>query len=305
MNAPNYIVVTPVRNEEQYLPLTIDSMAAQSIRAGRWVLVDDGSTDGTGQIVDAAARKHDWIKAVHRADRGFRQAGGGVIDAFYEGHQLVREEPWDYTVKLDGDLSFSKDYFESCFQHFAAQPRLGIAGGTICTLTDGEPVTESKIDPAFHVRGATKIYRRPCWEAIGGLIRAPGWDCVDEVKANMLGWSTRTLPDLKVVHHRPTGRGYGLWKDWVKSGQADYVAAYHPLFMAVKCLRRLLERPYLLTGCGLFWGYARSYLKRLPRVEDEKFVRYFRGQQINRLLGRTSLWSLAPDARQQTLDRRS
>ena len=291
MNAPNYVVITPVRNEEKYLPQTIDSMAAQSVRAALWVMVDDGSSDSTGAIVDAAARKHDWIRALHRTDRGFRQAGGGVIDAFYDGFQCIGDQPWDYVVKLDGDLSFSNDYFERCCERFASDPRLGIAGGTICTLIDGVPVTESKVDPVFHVRGATKVYRRQCWKAIGGLIRAPGWDCVDEVKANMLGWSTRTFAELKLVHHRPAGQGYGLWKDWVKNGEADYVAAYHPLFMVLKCLRRLFERPFMLTGCGLFWGYTRGYMRHLPRIEDRDFIRYLRGQQMRRLLGRKSLWS--------------
>src|ERR1035438_8955527 len=247
MSSAKYIVISPVRNEQQYLPQTIQCMAAQTARPLCWLLVDDGSTDRTGRIIDDAAAQHPWLKALHRSDRGFRQAGGGVMEAFYDGYAqlsthnyLATPGPhhsttsslqapitpglqdstpsWDFIVKLDGDLSFSADYFEQCFKRFAADSKLGIGGGTICSHVNGVLEVESKIDPVFHVRGATKIYRRACWEQIGGLIRAPGWDTVDEVKANMLGWSTRTFPELKLVHHRPAGQAYGRWSNVGKNG---------------------------------------------------------------------------------------
>jgi len=287
----NYVIISPVRNEAKYLPLTVGSLARQTIRPRRWVIVDDGSTDDTGEIADEAAKQHDWIHAVHRADRGFRRAGGGVIEAFYSGYQVVENDAWDYVVKLDGDVSFEQDYFERCFAHFSADPRLGIGGGLICNLRNGVVEEESKVDPRFHVRGATKIYRAECWRAIGGLIRAPGWDTLDEVKANMLGWATRTLEDIPAIHHRPTGAAYGRWNDLTKNGLANYVAGYHPLFMFVKCIRRLVERPYLIGSAALWFGFLKGYVKRIPRVDDKALIRYFRQQQINRLLGRKSLWS--------------
>jgi glycosyltransferase involved in cell wall biosynthesis len=285
------VVISPVRNEAGYLQRTIGSMLAQTIRPVLWVIVDDGSTDGTGALADAAAAREGFIKVVHRQDRGFREAGGGVMDAFYDGYRLIGETTWQYLVKLDGDLSFAGDYFAQCFQRFGSQTRLGIGGGTVCTLVGGVPVVESKVDPAFHVRGATKIYRRECWQAIGGLIRAPGWDTVDEVKANMLGWVTYTFADLKLVHHRPTGGAYGQWNGWIKDGRANYVAGYHPLFMFLKCLRRMVEKPYLIGGCGLLVGFLGGYAKQVPQVQDKQLIRYFRRQQINRLLGKRSLWS--------------
>ena len=133
---PSYVVVTPARDEAKYIPLTIASLAAQSIRPLRWVIVNDGSTDETGRIADEAARSHAWITVVNRVDRGFRKAGGGVVDAFYEGYRCVEDDAWDYLIKLDGDLSFAPDYFEKCFEHFDENPRLGIAGGTICSETE-------------------------------------------------------------------------------------------------------------------------------------------------------------------------
>jgi poly-beta-1,6-N-acetyl-D-glucosamine synthase len=285
-----YVVVTPVRNEEQYLSLTIRSMVAQTITPGQWIIVNDGSTDQTGRVAEAGARANAWIQVVNRPDRGFRKAGGGVVDAFCDGYRLIEDKAWDYLVKLDGDLSFDPGYFEKCFNYFDENPRLGIAGGTICARRDGVFEAEAKNDPAFHVRGATKIYRRACWQEIGGLIHAPGWDTLDEVKANMLGWQTRTLAGIQVLHHRPTGAAYGTWNDRVKAGVANYIAGYHPLFMLLKSIKRMTEKPYVIGGCALLFGFVKGYVKRIPQVEDKALIRYFREQQLDRLLGRKSLW---------------
>jgi biofilm PGA synthesis N-glycosyltransferase PgaC len=289
-NQIRYVIVTPVRNEEAYISLTIDSLVAQTVRPVKWIIVNDGSTDNTGRIAEEGARLHTWITVVNRADRGFRKAGGGVVDAFYDGYRRIENETWDYLVKLDGDLSFAVDYFEKCFEKFEQDDRLGIAGGTICCNAGGIIEAEAKDDPRFHVRGATKIYRSACWWDIGGLIKAPGWDTLDEVKANMLGWTTRTLSGIDAVHHRPTGAAYGVWNDRVKAGMANYISGYHPLFMLLKCARRMAEKPYLVAGFGLLYGFVKGYLKKIPQVEDRALIQYFREQQINRLLGRKSLW---------------
>jgi glycosyltransferase involved in cell wall biosynthesis len=286
-----YAVISPVRNEEKYLPATIKSLMAQTVRPTHWIIVNDGSTDLTRRIAEEAAQSNTCIQVVNRSDRGFRKAGGGVVEAFYEGYRLIDNMSWDYLVKLDGDLSFGPDYFEKCFARFDEDQKLGIAGGTICAEINGALRAEAKNDPAFHVRGATKIYRGDCWRAIGGLIHAPGWDTLDEVKANMLGWKTRTLAGINVHHHRPTGAAYGAWNDRVKSGMANYIAGYHPLFMLLKAMKRMGEKPYLVGGCGLLFGFCKGYVKKIPQVEDKPLISYFRQQQINRLLGRKSLWS--------------
>ena len=285
-----YVVVTPARDEAQHISLTIDSLAAQSIKPARWIIVNDGSEDETGRIAGEAANSHAWISVLNRVDRGFRKAGGGVVDAFYEGFRHVEDDSWDYLVKMDADLSFDPDYFERCFAEFDRDETLGIAGGTICGNADGTIRPEAKNDPRFHVRGATKIYRSACWRDIGGLIRAPGWDTLDEVKANMLGWTTRTLVGINALHHRPTGAAYGIWNDRVKSGMANYISGYHPLFMFLKCLRRMLERPFVAGGLALLVGFLKGYFKGVPQVDDKLLIQYFRRQQLNRLLGRKSLW---------------
>jgi poly-beta-1,6-N-acetyl-D-glucosamine synthase len=292
MTATNvrYIIVAPVRDEAAYVRRTIESVASQTSLPAQWVIVDDGSTDETGRLIEEAAAKYSWIKAVRRENRGPRRAGGGVVEAFYAGLKCLEDEEWEYLVKLDGDVAFEPDYFERCFEEFAKEPRLGIGGGLICNNIGGILQAESKVDPAFHVRGATKIYRRKCWQDLGGLVQAPGWDTIDELKANMFGWSTRTFPDIKIVHHRPAGAAYGTWSNWVKNGRANYVAGYHPVFMLLKCISRIFRKPYGIAALGLWVGFCGGYAKGVWRVDDPTFIQYFRRQQIRRLFGQSSLW---------------
>jgi biofilm PGA synthesis N-glycosyltransferase PgaC len=283
-----YIIITPVRDEEEYIEKTINSVILQTNRPVEWIIVNDGSTDNTGRIVNGYAQQYPWIRAVHRGNRGFRKAGGGVIEAFYDGYNSLESKEWDYIVKLDGDLSLEHDYFEKCFEHFSRNLILGIGGGTIYSFRDGEEKPEK--NPVFHVRGATKIYRKECWDAIDGLTKAPGWDTLDEVKANMLGWETRSFSDIKVVQHRPTGQADGLWRDSIKNGTANYFSGYHPVFMFLKSLKRMFMKPYLIGSVGLFCGFISGYLKRKPQVDDKELIIYLRKQQINRLFRRPSIW---------------
>ena len=293
MSNVKYSVITPVRNEELRIRATIGSMLAQTSRPTRWIIVDDGSSDQTPQIVEAAAARHPWIHLLRRADRGFRKSGTGVMEAFYDGYGEIQDAGWDFLGKLDGDLSFAPDYFEKCFQRFMVNPKLGIGGGTICCVLDGVAVTESKGDPPFHVRGATKIYRRACWEAIGGLIKTTGWDTMDEVKANMLGWQTYSFRGLDVVQLRATGGADGVWRNYFKNGRANYVVGYHPLFMAVKCLRRIRQRPYGVVAAALWCGFVSGYLGGASCLADRDVMRYIRGQQFRALLGKDCLWTMS------------
>src|SRR5882762_998305 len=278
--AIRYCIVTSVRDEETYICKTVESVLAQTILPEEWIIVDDGSTDATGKIIDEYARQYSWITALHREDRKVRSTGGG-IHGFLFGVDALRSKQWDFLVNLDGDLSFAPDYFERCFEYFRQNPELGIGGGTIHNKVGNELLQESVA--GFHVRGATKIYRRACWESIGGMLAGLGWDTFDEVKANMKNWKTRSFPDLQVIHYRYTGTAGGLWWGLVKDGQADYIVGYHPLFFAGKCVRRLFRSPYLFGSIGLFYGWCKGYWSRVPRVPDEEFIRYVRKQQLNRL----------------------
>jgi len=283
-----YAVVTPVRDEESYLPLTIESMVRQTILPQQWIIVNDGSKDGTASIIDEAARRHSWIRAVHRQDRGFRKWGAGIIEAFYDGFNQLACQDWDFMCKLDGDLSFEPDYFESAFKRFQQNSRIGIGGGVLYHHEDEKVVFEKH--PVFHVRGGVKIYRRACWDAIDGLWVGPGSDTVDEVKANMLGWTTTSFTDLHLHHHRFTGASWGRWGGLVKDGKIDYVSGYHPLFLAAKSMVRLFRSPYLLCSFALVYGYVSAHLQRTPRVDDPKLIRYLRQQQLARLFGGQTIW---------------
>jgi hypothetical protein len=190
--------------------------------------------------------------------------------------------------KIDGDLSFNPTYFESTFKKFAENPKLGIGGGVLYHTTESGPVLETH--PKFHVRGGAKIYRRECWNAIGGLWVGPGSDTVDEVKANMLGWTSMSFSDLLMHHHRFTGATYGKWGALVKSGKCDYVVGYHPLFLLAKAAVRLFQRPRLIGSAGLIYGYVAGYLQRTEQVNDAAFISYIRSQQLARLFGRETIW---------------
>ncbi len=286
--ATKYIVITPVRDEESNIGFTIESMAKQTILPAEWIIVNDGSTDKTGEIIDEAAKRYAWIRPVHRTNRGFRKSGGGVVETFNSGYAQVTVHERDFVVKLDGDLGFAPDYFERCFAHFEKDPKLGVGGGTIVHTIDGKDVIDTSLK--FHVRGATKIYRQKCWEQLGGLWPAPGWDTFDEVKANRLGWTTRSFTDVHLMHHKYTGSADGPWGDLVKNGRANYICGYHPLFMAVKCLRRFADKPYFIGPFALAWGYISGYLKKIPQVDDHLTIEYMRRQQMGRLFGGETIW---------------
>jgi biofilm PGA synthesis N-glycosyltransferase PgaC len=283
-----YVIVSPVRDEEQFILETIRSVTSQTIQPAQWVIVDDGSSDATGKIIDDYARQYPWIKALHRPDRGTRVPGSGVMEAFYTGYESLGPRDWDFIVKLDGDVGLNSDYFERCFERFQEDPKLGMCGGAMYCIKDGQLHLEPH--PLLHVRGPIKLSRRPCWDAIGGLINAPGWDTVDEIQANRLGWHTKTFLDLKAIHFRPTGAVQGVWRNSVKLGRADYISGYHPLFEIVKCVARLFRKPYIINAIAQAYGFFTGYTKRIPRVEDPALVRYIRNQQMRRLLMMKSIW---------------
>jgi glycosyltransferase involved in cell wall biosynthesis len=283
-----YALISPVRDEEQYIAKTIESVICQTSRPAEWIIIDDGSRDETGRIIDEYAKQYPWIVALHRADRGCRLAGTGVMEAFYSGYERLRCEDWEFIGKLDGDVVLEAGYFEACFDRFAKDAKLGICGGVMYCNEDGQ----LKLDkhPMHHVRGAVKLYRRSCWSGIGGLIKSPGWDTVDEVHANMLGWRTRSFSELRVIQNRATGAAAGPWRDNVKNGRADYVSGYHPLFLAVKCLKRLFQKPYVIKSLAHASGYLSCYAGRIPRIENRDLINYIRTQQIRRLLFLENNW---------------
>jgi biofilm PGA synthesis N-glycosyltransferase PgaC len=279
----SYVVVTPARDEEKTVERTIESMIAQTVRPLRWVIVDDGSTDATRALVEKHLASNPWIELLVRGDRGFRALGGGVVDAFNEGLARVASMPWDFVVKLDADLSFQPGYFEGLLRRFAADPTLGMASGKTFLVEGGTKSLEWC--PDDHVRGPAKMYRRTCFDAIGGLEARRGWDMIDETRARMHGFATKSFldADVELIHHRPIdARQTNVWKSRFEMGKLYHFLGYHWLYHAVRSLRSALQDyPRGIGGAALFAGYVAAALRRTPRF-DSKYTAFVQNEQLAR-----------------------
>jgi biofilm PGA synthesis N-glycosyltransferase PgaC len=282
-----YAIVTPVKNEERFFGKMVSSVVHQTVLPKKWIIVDDGSTDRTGEIIRQATSSHNWIIGVECGDPTDPRKPGGEAVLEHGIRQLDLAE-YDFFARLDGDISFEPDYFESLFREFERNPRLGIGGGVCFERKNGRLVEQR--NPKFHVRGALKTYRMSCFREIGGLEMELGWDTVDEIRANMLGWQTRSFPQLRVVHHRKTHASSGALRGEVHSGRAAYFSGYHPLFMFFRAVKTMFCPPYILGGIFMMMGYLSGYVKKYPQVGDPSLIRYLRKQQMNRLLGRETIW---------------
>lgn len=279
-----YVLVSPVRDEAEYLQKTIDSMVAQTILPVKWVIVDDGSTDGTGAIIDKAAALHHWIEPMHRPNRGTRSVGPGVIDAFYAGYQGLSDTDYEFVGKMDGDLSFGPTYFEYLLRLFAGNTHLGAASGKCFHPLNGKLV-EERIDDES-VLGAMKFYRRKCFEEIGGFVREVMWDGIDFHRARMAGWETRSFrdPELRIIHHRQMGSSYhSVVHGRLRWGRGQYFMGTHPLYILVSGVNRMRERPFVLGGMCIVLGYFIAKLRGSPRYEDKAFRRELHRWQLKRL----------------------
>ncbi len=280
--AARFVVITPTRDEERTVAATIRSMLAQTARPERWVIVNDGSTDRTAEIVEKHLPDNPWIELVTRADRGHRALGGGVVEAFNAGLARVRELDWDYVVKLDADLEFGADYFANLLRRFAANPRLGMASGKTFLVRDGKKSIEYCHDE--HVRGPAKMYRRDVFLAIGGLEPVRGWDMIDETRAQMLGFETRSFVEEEIIHLRPIdGRQTQVVKSRYEMGKLYWFLGYHWAYHAVRSLRSALQDfPLGIGGAALFAGYCVAALTRAPRY-DADYVAFVQAKQRGRI----------------------
>jgi poly-beta-1,6-N-acetyl-D-glucosamine synthase len=280
------IAITPARDEAKLLPGLIASMVAQTRLPDRWIVVDDGSADETGEILDAAAGRLSWIEPHHLVRNRPRAEGGeSVIMGFLP--PTVWQD-WDYLLRLDADLTFGPDFIESLLTEFSRNPRLGIAGAILL-----EPAgTQWRVArvPSFHVRGAVKLYSSECFRAIGGLEAGLGWDTIDELHAMMIGYQTRHFPHIRAYHHRPQGMAGRLWRARLAAGRAAYRSGYSTLFMLVRAIRQLWMKPRLLGSAMMLAGYLEGYLWRLPRPAPPELIRFVRRQQLRRLMMLDSVW---------------
>ncbi|MEE8408370.1 MAG: glycosyltransferase family A protein [Myxococcota bacterium] len=276
-----HVVVTPAHNEEQLLPRLCESMVRQTAQPSQWIVVDDHSTDCTAEIVEGYSERYPWISRVAGALPEKRELGSKVARLFLQGLATARGD-WSFCSKIDADLTLPLDYFEQILNRFAANSRLGIAGGG-CYEERNEEMWYEPV-PIDHVRGALKTYRRQCYEAIGGVRPIHGWDGVDALTAQITGWETRSFPEVKVLHHRSSGSARGLLEGRFKAGEFAHFMGYHPIFMALRCGRRLLvDRPPLLAGAAMGAGFFWATIRGKPVFSERDVVRYLRGKQLRRL----------------------
>ncbi|MCC6235368.1 MAG: glycosyltransferase family 2 protein [Verrucomicrobiales bacterium] len=277
-----YVLVTPAKNEEALIPHTLDSVIRQTVRPAQWVIVSDGSTDRTDELVRAAAAANPWITLVclpPRAGRNF----AAVVHATERGLQALTVAHHEFIGLLDSDVRFDPDYFERVLETFASQPRLGLAGGRVVDVGHPKDRIPRNVED---IPGATQFFRRACFEALGGLVAIPegGWDALTCARARMCGYETRLLTHLVMDHLKPRNVSEGgvLRRHW-HMGARDCALGYHPLFEALKCVDRLRESPPVLgamaRGLGFLWASARHGCRHVP----EPLKRFVRQEQLRRL----------------------
>jgi glycosyltransferase involved in cell wall biosynthesis len=277
---PRLLVISPAKDEARFIERTIASMVAQAHRPARWVIVDDGSTDETGAIAEAAAREHPWIQVVRRPV-GARRVGPGVVEAFYDGLRQADCDDYDYLCKLDADLEFAPGYFAELLRRFEANPRLGTASGKAHIPVGGRFVLERTGDEFSH--GVAKLYRRECFEAIGGFVREVMWDGIDCHRCRMLGWEAVSLddPGLAIKHLRQMGSSFrSVYHGRLRWGRGQYFMGTHPLYLLGIAAYRMAERPWVLGGLCIVGGYLGAWARRRPRYDDPEFRRHLHRWQL-------------------------
>jgi glycosyltransferase involved in cell wall biosynthesis len=274
-----YALVTPARDEAENVERLAGSLAAQTVLPARWLIVDNGSTDGTVRVAAELAGAHSWIDLLEIPPATGVARGGPIVRAFHAGLSALGELP-DVVVKLDADVTMSPEYFERLLDAFAETNRLGIASGTAYELEGSAWVPRHTTGGT--VWGAVRAYRRECLSDVLPLEERMGWDGVDALKANLGGWETRTIPDLRFEHHRVEGiRDGARWRAWDAQGRASHFMGYRPSYLLFRSLRYALHEP---SALAMVTGYATAAAKNSPRCSDPAVRDYLRSQQTLRAL---------------------
>jgi len=279
-----YVVISPVRDEVEFLPRVIKSMESQTIQPLEWVVVDDGSTDGTTEMLLEAAARLSWMNVVVKPDRGERSVGPGVVEAFYYGYDRMKSQEYDFIAKMDGDIEFDPTYVETLISYFEKDPYLGSASGKIF-LPVGDKLVEERTSDEMTI-GAFNFYRRKAFEDIGGFVREVMWDGIAYHRARIAGWRTRSIADprLSFIHKRLMGSSHkSILHGRVRWGRGQYFMGTHPLYIMAITAYRMLEKPFFIGGMGILTGYLTSALKRMKRYGDDAFRKSLHAWQMERL----------------------
>ena len=272
-----HLIVTPARNEAENLRRLGKCLVEQTWRPDAWLVVDNGSTDGTQDVVRDLGRAHNWIRLVSIPGDANPTRGRSSVRAFNAG---VMGEPVqaDLITGLDADVSFYPDYFDSIRQEFQRNAHLGIASG-LCYEPSGDGWESVRVTHP-NLRGASLTYRRECLAELLPLEARPmGWEALGIVRARVRGWETALLSHLKYFHHRPTGaRDASRFASYAEDGDSAYYMWYRPSYMLLRALYRTIGG-HDPAAAGLAWGYARSALSRKPRHPELGFREFVRANQ--------------------------
>lgn len=278
-----YVLITPSRNEEKFIQKTLDSMVAQTLRPLRWVIVDDGSNDRTGEIAEDYARRHPWIEVVRRPrrlDRSF----AGKVQAFNAGYERVQGLDYEVIGNLDSDLSFEPDYLEFLMRKFAEDPALGVAGTPF--IENGYDSARDSFEGENHVAGGCQLFRRQCWEAVGGYVpnRAGGIDWVAVTTARMKGWKTRSFAEKRFNHYRALGTAQrGVLASLFSYGEKDYYLGNSPVWEIFRVTYRMLKSPLLIGGLSVLAGFGWATVRRTQRAVTPELMCFHRREQMKKL----------------------
>ena len=281
---PRIVIISPIRDEKEFVDKVVDSMVNQTLQPVEWLIVNDGSTDGTLEIVEKAAKKYPWIHIENKPDRGDRLVGPGVVEAFYYGYERLYTKDYDFIGKMDGDITFGPKYFETLISIFRKDRYLGAASGKPFLEIKGKLI-EERISHEM-VAGQINFYRRQCFEDIGGFVREVHWDGIVYHRARMKGWRTLSMihPDLNFIHQRLMGSSYqGILTGRLRWGKGQYFMGTHPLYIFAIGFYRMLERPFIIGGIFIVLGYFKSMIENIPRYDDLDFRRSLHAWQMSRL----------------------
>jgi len=277
-----YVLISPCRDEGEYLRRTLDSVAKQTVPPTLWIVVDDGSTDETPAILEDYASRLPYLRVIRRSDRGRRQVGPGVIEAFYVGLESVCLDDFDYLCKLDMDLDLPPQYFELLMRRMEETPRLGTTSGKPWFVHPQTGVLVPEVCGDEMSVGMTKFYRVACFREIGGFVRQVMWDGIDCHRARMLGWIADSVDDeaLRFTHLRPQGASQkSIWTGRTRAGFGQYFMGTAPLYYLVVAAYRLPAHPAVIGSLAMLWGYFKSGFKNLPRYDDAEFRKFLRSYQ--------------------------
>lgn len=279
-----YVLISPSRNEAHLIEKTLESVVHQTVLPLKWVIVNDGSTDATAEIVAKYTARYPWIELVNRPTRKERHFAGKV-HAFNAGLDRVKQIPYDIVGNLDADVSLDPDHFEFLLSKFSEDSRLGVAG-TVFTEPDGYNSALDSFEGQTYVSGQCQIFRRECFDEIGGYVpsKIGGIDWMAVKTARMMGWNTRSFREKSFVHHRILGTAErGVIGSNFAYGKKDYALGGHPVWQVFRCAYRMAKRPYVVGGAALFAGYWVAFLTRAERPVSRELMLFNRSEQMLKL----------------------